>query len=502
MPQISLSELPLADALRDYAQIRRLSMQSLFESLDTLCEGTVVVDQEARIIWINERYAKRLGASSAAEAIGKAVEEVIPGSLMRQVVRSGQPILLDIMETPSATFVVTRIPIKDEAGQVIGAAGFALFDQVQSLKPLFARFEAMQREIAQAQKRLAEARRAKYTFSNFIGSSPPCMEVKRQARRAAQHNATVLILGETGTGKELLAHAIHAASARGEKSFVGVNVAAIPDTLLETEFFGAAPGAYTGADRRGREGKFLLADGGTLFLDEIGDMPLQLQSKLLRVLQEQEFEPVGSNRVVKVDVRIIAATSVDLPALVEAGKFRADLYYRLNVLSLTVPPLRDRLADLEALCESIFEQIEQRTGLPHRELLPDALARLRRCTWRGNVRELQNVLEKVAMLSDAAQLSAADFAGVLPPDSSEAAPERAQAPSGVAVSADAKTEPGVALGLAETGHAAAMAAFERSLLAEALAACDGQAERAAQKLGLARATFYRKLQSHGLKSHN
>ena len=267
MPEISLSEPTLADALRDYAQIRRLSMQSLFESLETLCEGTVVVDHEARIVWINERYAKRLGASSAAEAIGKPVEEVIPSSLMRQVVRTGQPILLDIMETPGATFVVTRIPIKDEAGRVIGAAGFALFDQVQSLKPLFARFEAMQREIAQAQKRLAEERRSKYTFSNFIGASPVCMEVKRQARRAAQLNATVLLLGETGTGKELLAHAIHAASVRGDKHFVGVNVAAIPDNLLETEFFGAAPGAYTGADRRGRDGKFLLADGGTLFLD-------------------------------------------------------------------------------------------------------------------------------------------------------------------------------------------------------------------------------------------
>ena len=296
MPEISLSEPTLAEALRDYAQIRRLSMQSLFESLETLCEGTVVVDHEARIVWINERYAKRLGASSAAEAIGKPVEEVIPSSLMRQVVRTGQPILLDIMETPGATFVVTRIPIKDEAGRVIGAAGFALFDQVQSLKPLFARFEAMQREIAQAQKRLAEERRSKYTFSNFIGASPVCMEVKRQARRAAQLNATVLLLGETGTGKELLAHAIHAASVRGDKPFVGVNVAAIPDNLLETEFFGAAPGAYTGADRRGRDGKFLLADGGTLFLDEIGDMPLLLQAKLLRVLQEQEFEPGGQGR--------------------------------------------------------------------------------------------------------------------------------------------------------------------------------------------------------------
>ena len=185
MPKINLP-----DWLLDHEKIRRLSMQSLFENLDSICEGTVIVDRDARIIWINERYATRLGAISAANAIGRAIEEVIPRSLMRDVVTSGQPILIDLLETPGATFVVSRIPLKDEHGVVIGAAGFAFFDQVQSLKPLFAKLENMQRELATAQKRLAEERRPKYTFSNFIGTSPVCMEVKRQARRAAQLDAT------------------------------------------------------------------------------------------------------------------------------------------------------------------------------------------------------------------------------------------------------------------------------------------------------------------------
>lgn len=484
MPQITLPQTELSEILLDYDRIRRLSMQSLFESLESLCEGTVVVDHEARIVWINERYALRLGARSAADAIGRAIEEIIPSSLMREVVKTGQPILLDLMETSNTTFVVTRIPIKDHSGNVIGAAGFALFDQVQSLKPLFAKLEGMQREIATAQKRLAAERRPKYTFSNFIGSSPVCMEVKRQARRAAQLNATVLLLGETGTGKELLAHAIHAASSRGDKAFVGVNVAAIPDTLLETEFFGVAPGAYTGADRRGRDGKFHLADGGTLFLDEIGDMPLLLQSKLLRVLQEQEFEPVGSNKVVKVDVRIIAATSVDLPKLVEQGRFRADLFYRLNVLSLTVPPLRERAADLEMLCENILEQIELRSGLPHRELLPDAVERLRQCTWRGNVRELQNVLEKVVMLSDKALLDVTDLEGILPASVLPA--------DGVSPLPAPQTPT----------YATAFEEFERKLLNEALLAAQGRVELAAKRLGLGRATLYRKLQIMGFVSKN
>ena len=469
--------------LLDPEQIRRLSMQSLFESLEELCEGTVIVDCNARIVWINERYATRLGAKSAADAIGKEIEKVIPNSMMRTVVNTGQPILLDIMETSGATFVVTRIPLKDERGEIIGAAGFALFDQVQSLKPLFDRLEGMQREIATAHKRLADERRPKYTFSNFIGSSPVCMEVKRQSRRAAQLDATVLLLGETGTGKELLAHAIHATSARGGKPFVGVNVAAIPDTLLETEFFGVAPGAYTGADPRGRHGKFHLADGGTLFLDEIGDMPLLLQAKLLRVLQEQEFEPVGSNRVTKVNVRIIAATSVDLQRRVNEGHFREDLFYRLNVLSIRVPPLRERAADMGALCESIFEQIEQRTGLAHRELMPEAIDRLRRCAWRGNVRELQNVLEKVAMLSDKTRLMASDLEGIVPTEIWQAQDSKGQFPN---------TTRSYSLEFEE---------FERQLLTQALAAAGNRVEDAARMLGLGRATAYRKMKAHGLLSH-
>ncbi|MEI7613943.1 MAG: sigma 54-interacting transcriptional regulator [Betaproteobacteria bacterium] len=477
MPKINTSSI-----LLDPEQIRRLAMQSLFESLEEACEGTVIVDCNARIVWINDRYATRLGAKSAAEAIGKEIEDVIPNSMMRTVANTGLPILLDIMEANGATFVVSRIPLKDDQGELIGAAGFALYDQVQSLKPLFAKLESMQQEIATAQKRLADARRPKYTFSNFIGSSPVCMEVKRQARRAAQLDATVLLLGETGTGKELLAHSIHAASARRSKPFVGINVAAIPDALLETEFFGVAPGAYTGANPRGRQGKFFVADGGTLFLDEIGDMPLLLQTKLLRVLQEQEYEPVGSNRVMKINVRIIAATSVDLQRRIKDGLFREDLYYRLNVLSIRVPPLRERAADMGALCENIFEQIEQRTGLAHRELMPEAIDRLRRCAWRGNVRELQNVLEKVAMLSDKTRLTASDLEGIVPA-------EVVQAPNTTGQFGDTLRP-----------YHLEFEEFERQLLSQALAAADHRVEEAAKMLGLGRATVYRKMKALGLLS--
>jgi len=208
----------------------------------------------------------------------------------------------------------------------------------------------------------------------------------------------VLLRGETGTGKELLAQGIHNLSPRARGPFVAVNVAAIPESLVEAELFGTAPGAFTGADRKARIGKFEVANGGTLFLDEIGDLPLPLQAKLLRVLQEQEVEPLGSNQVKALNVRVIAATHIDLEAKVAAGQFRDDLYYRLNVLALRVPPLRERSSDIPAVVEHLLDDIANRSGQPPMELSPEALALLCAQPWRGNVRELGNLLERAQLV--------------------------------------------------------------------------------------------------------
>ncbi|EGD01933.1 putative sigma54-dependent transcriptional regulatory protein, partial [Burkholderia sp. TJI49] len=251
----------------NYGDVLRRAAESLFRTFEDSSAGTVVVDRDARVVWMNERYAARFGFADPQQAVGLDCEAVIPNSLMREVVSTGQPILLDIMETGREPLVVTRLPLKNEAGETVGAIGFALFDQLKTLTPIFSRYAQLQQQLIATQRSLAQARRAKYTFASFVGTSAASLETKRQARRAAQVDSPVLLLGETGTGKELLAHAIHAASARALQPLVTVNVAAIPDTLLETEFFGAAPGAYTGADRKGRVGKFELADRGTLFLD-------------------------------------------------------------------------------------------------------------------------------------------------------------------------------------------------------------------------------------------
>ena len=462
----------------DSDAIVKLAARSMFELFSNLAQGMMLVDRAGRVVWINEAYKKflpALGFDRVEDFVGRPVEEVVPNTLMRHVIDSGKPILVDLLSNKAGTFVVSRIPLRDEAGEVIGALGMVLFDHPETtLQPLIAKFATLQRDLDEARKALAQQRRAKYTLASFIGLSPAVLEVKRQARRAAQSGATVLLLGETGTGKELLAHAIHAGSVRAERPFISVNLAAVPETLLEAEFFGVAPGAYTGAERKGRDGKFRLADGGTLFLDEIGDMPLALQAKLLRALQEQEFEPLGSNKVIKVDVRVIAATSRDLRKLVAEERFREDLYYRLNVLPIRLPPLRNRIADLEALAESLLEGIAVRTGMPQRELAPSALAALAAYRWPGNVRELRNVLEQAAMLTDNQRLDDADFGAILPTPAT-ASVEDDPAPQSL------RPLPQL------------IAEIERNSIESALAATGGNKASAAKLLGISRATLYERL---------
>ncbi|MDD1981035.1 sigma 54-interacting transcriptional regulator [Pseudomonas asiatica] len=457
-----------SDSLKDYPQVRQLAIRSLFEIIEQSSEGTVIVDRQARIVWMNERYARRFGLADAASAIGQPCEAVIPGSLMREVVNNGRPILLDMLDTPNEPLVVMRLPIHDDQGALIGAIGFALFDELRSLSPLLKRYSSMQQELASTRSQL-RARQAKYSFAQFVGSSAASLEAKRRARRGASSDSPVLLLGETGTGKELLAHAIHAASARAHKAFVSINSAAIPETLLEAEFFGTAPGAFTGADRKGRTGKLQLAEGGTLFLDEIGDMALALQSKLLRVLQEKEYEPVGSNQMLRSDVRIIAATSIDLQAAIARGAFRADLYYRLNVLPIEVPPLRQRLEDLPALCEAILGELGSQY-----ELEAEAQQLLARHAWPGNIRELRNVLERATLLADQPRLGVADLRAALGPLSPVAGEPMRQT------------------------YREACEAFERELIVGALAEHGGNVPEAASALGLGRSTLYKKMVALGL----
>lgn len=467
-------------AVRDPEIIRARAMETLFERLETLCEGAIAIDRAGHVVYVNEKYLHALHLSHASDAIGRPIEEIIPNSLMRRVAETGEPILLDIMELGGEQLVVTRMPIEDEDKNVIGAIGFVLYDHLDSLKPLIARMGQLERDLRIAKRQLSQARTARYTFDDYVGGDPGIARAKELAARAARQSVTVLLGGETGTGKELLAQAIHNASPRAEKPFVSVNVAAIPDTLVESEFFGTAPGAYTGADRKGRDGKFRIADGGTLFLDEIGEMPLQLQAKLLRVLQEREIEPLGSDKITKVDVRVIAATNLDLQKRVNEGAFRADLYYRLNVLSIALPPLRECVGDLTDICARLLDDIIRAGDYVNARITPSGLAVLARYDWPGNVRELRNILERALILSDTGRLTGDDFSRILSPGS-RAGTVAAAAPAGVVVP-----------------YAEAEAAFEKRTLECALQATNGQISEAAKLLRISRATFYKKLAKFGL----
>ncbi len=492
MPDALTSDKPAPTLPRDAGSILALAARSMFDLFASASEGMLLVDRDARVVWINDqyrRYLPALGFAREQDFVGHPVSQVIHNTQMHEVLRTGKPILIDLLTNKAGTFVVSRIPLRDGAGEVIGALGIVLFDQHdRNMQPLVAKFARLQHELQEAQRELAAQRgksggqrQSKYTLASFVGSSPAASEVKRQARRAAQSSSPVLLLGETGTGKELLAHGIHAASPRAGGPFVSVNIAAVPDTLLEAEFFGVAPGAYTGADRRAREGKFKLADGGTLFLDEIGDMPPGLQAKLLRALQEGEIEPLGSNRLVPFDARVIAATSRDLPALVRAGQFREDLYYRLNVLPIRVPPLRERRGDIAALIEVLGEDMAHR-GSPPPELTPDAVALLAAQHWRGNIRELRNVLEQAALRADSDRLDAAQTEAVLR-QSGLAQIHPALPPAPPPQDAATLLRP---LG-------AQVAELEQRAIAAALRATGGNKLAAARLLGIARATLYERL---------
>jgi transcriptional regulator with PAS, ATPase and Fis domain len=481
--------MPTEDSLPlDGQRILALAARSMFDLFANASEGMLLVDRDGRVVWINEQYKRflpALGFQRVEDFVGHPVAEVVQNTQMDRVIRTGKPILIDLLSNKAGTFVVSRIPLRDAAGQVIGALGIVLFDHPETtLQPLIQKFAHLQRDLDDARRELATRRRTKYTLASFVGASPAAAEVKRQARRAASSASPVLLLGETGTGKELLAHAIHAASARAAGPFVSVNIAAVPDTLLEAEFFGVAPGAFTGAERKGRDGKFKLADGGTLFLDEIGDMPPSLQPKLLRALQEGEIEALGSNKVVPFDARVIAATSRDLAALVREGRFREDLYYRLNVLPIRVPPLRERRADIPALVEVLGEDMALRNGTLPPELTSAAMALLAAQSWRGNIRELRNVLEQAAMRSDSQRIEASHLEDVL----REAGVERI-APAASAAAVPPVTVPGDRLRpLAEQ-----VADVERAAIEAAMAATGGNKVAAARMLGISRAKLYERL---------
>ena len=347
---------------------------------------------------------------------------------------------------------------------------------------LLAVHRAMERQsLIEEVRNLRSALDRRYGFENIIGHSKSLLSVLDMAARVAQHDSTVLIHGETGTGKELVARAIHHNSRRHSQPFVTINCGAIPKDLIEAELFGYLRGAFTGANAN-KPGKVELADGGTLFLDEVGELPLEAQVKLLRLIQQGEVERVGATSTRIINVRIIAATNRNLSAMVEDGTFREDLYYRLAVVPLYLPPLRERKEDIPELADHLFQKAKAAHGMQNLRVSPSVIARLSAHRWPGNIREFENVVERMLVLSNGELITEEDL-----PDELRAT---AQAPSNSSILLELPDE-GISL-----------EAIERELLFRALEKAGGNQTRAARYLDISRRTFIYRMEKHGIRQEN
>ncbi len=363
---------------------------------DKIYNWMVVVDKDGYIIMINKNYCQFLGVKQE-DAIGKYVTEVIENTRMHIVVKTGQKEIGDVQDIKGNQMIADRIPIYQD-GEIIGAVGTVIFKNLVEFDVYVKNILKMEKQLEFYKKELKKAWGSEYTFENIIGTSQKLMEAKTMAKKVAGTKSNILLLGESGTGKELFAHAIHNESPRSEYPLIKINCGAIPSELLESELFGYEEGAFTGAKKGGKPGKFELANKSTIFLDEIGDLPLNMQVKILRVIQEREIERIGSVKSQKVDVRIIAATNKNLEEMVEKKEFREDLYYRLNVINIRIPPLRERMGDVPLLTHHLIKKLSSELNLHVAEISYAALEALCKYSWPGNIRELANVLERAINL--------------------------------------------------------------------------------------------------------
>lgn len=363
-------------------------------ALNSLNEYIIVVNEDGIITMMTEGYKEFLGCANPE---GTHVTKVVPNTKLHIVAKTGTKEVGAIQEVNEHKMISMRLPIIIN-GESRGAIGRVMFKDIDNFKILSSKISHLEKEVQFYKNELKVEHKATYTFDKLTGCSKAILAVSRFAESIAKGDSSILITGESGTGKELFAQAIHNGSRRARKPFVKINCGAIPPELFESEMFGYEEGAFTGAKKTGMKGKFELADGGTILLDEIGDMPLFMQVKLLRVLQEREIVRVGSNDVKKIDVRVIAVTNKDLLSLTEEKKFREDLYYRLNVMHIKLPPLRERREDIEILAETLRVKLCNKYGIYSEGISEETMDYLKSYNWPGNVRELENCIERAINL--------------------------------------------------------------------------------------------------------
>ncbi|MFY0762406.1 sigma 54-interacting transcriptional regulator [Metabacillus dongyingensis] len=454
--------------------------ETLSVILESAYEGIAVIDSAGVVHEFNDAYCRFIG-KSREEVIGKHVTEVIDNTRLHIVSVTGVEERGYIQRIQGQDMVVHRIPIRKD-GKVIGAIGMLIFEGVSELYNILGRMQELSRKVANNNLLSQEHLKINGYFERIIGNSKAILSVKKTAKKAAATPSTVLITGESGTGKELFAEAIHQLSPFAEGPFISVNCAAIPENLLEAELFGYEEGSFTGARKGGKPGKFEMAHKGTLFLDEIGDMPMPMQAKILRVLQDRGVERVGGVSRQQVDVRIVAATNRDLEDMVKKGTFREDLYYRLNIIRLNLPPLRERKEDIPALLSHHLGTFCEKFSIPQKFLSPEAMKLLCEYGWPGNIRELLNTIEMLVSLAENQEITADDLpvhflSHPIPTD----------------LSSQLDTKQNVLNELKER-----ILSSERDAIIKALSETNGNKASAARKLGIQRSTLYEKLKKYNL----
>lgn len=435
-----------------------------------------VLDEKGNYMFVSRPWQRWMG-KSAEEVLGRNVLEFVPDSSAMEVLRTGKPVTIQRVMSRDVPVFTSYLPRKDKDGKVCGVFLYVVVDGIFNARDLVRQIDVLANEVDYYKEELSRERGARYDLDSIVGSSPAILQMKSQIVQAAKSSSTVLIEGETGSGKELIAHSIHALSARRTANFVRVNCSAIPAELMESEFFGYSAGAFTGALKKGKAGRFELANGGSIFLDEVNLLTPTIQPKFLRVLQEMEIDPVGSDRPRPVDVRVIAATNIPLEQLVREGKFRSDLFWRLNVIRIQAPPLRERKGDILALTENIIQRLNIQLGMAVRGVSKGVLGLFMEYDWPGNVRELQNAIESAMNMARTPILQTQDFAPLV---------QRINAGRRRVLS----REDGLSLKNFKQD-------FERDVLLDTLETCGGNKAKAARVLGISRTALYKKLEQYG-----
>jgi phosphotransferase system HPr (HPr) family protein len=399
------------EALSSELETTKVLKERLELILQNVHDGVAMVDERGILIYVNSAY-ERIWRCKREDVVGKAISSLSHHEADKEVLKTGRNQLGVTLESEEKSkLIVNAAPIVLD-GKVRGV--ISTYMEVTDLKIMMERLQMAEDKLAYYEEEMEKEWWSHQSFAQVIGHSAAIEGAIRLANKAARSSATVLIRGESGTGKEVLARAIHAASEKISGPFVGVNCAAIPETLIESELFGHEKGSFTGAIQR-KIGKFELADKGTLFLDEIGDLSRDMQVKLLRVLQEKEFERVGGNDTIRVKVRVMAATNRDLEAMMKAGDFREDLYYRLNVIPITMPPLRNRQGDIPLLVEHFLEKVCEMEEMDLKSMSLQALRVLEAYDWPGKIRELENIITRTVAMSEGDLITLEDLPGFLRP---------------------------------------------------------------------------------------